>query len=111
MPGAVEIETLNQLTELLKPFEYVTREASGQNYVTISKIIPMLSCLNTQLNIMTLNSIVVKECKEVLQREVKKRYGLIEYNAHAALATLLDPRFKNLHFQDPAACGRAINQL
>lgn len=27
------------------------------------------------------------------------------------MATLLDPRFKNLHFQDPAACGRAIQKL
>lgn len=86
MPGAVEIEILNQLTELLKPFEYVTREASGQKYVTISKIIPMLICLNTQLRSMTPNSTAVKECKEVLQREVNKRYGLIEYNASPSLA-------------------------
>lgn len=29
IPTAVEMETLNQLRALLKPFEYVTREASG----------------------------------------------------------------------------------
>lgn len=36
---------------------------------------------------------------------------MIELNDHAAIATLLDPRFKNLHFQDPSACGRAIQKL
>ncbi|XP_029170131.1 zinc finger BED domain-containing protein 1-like [Nylanderia fulva] len=111
MPTAVEMETLNQLTALLKPFEYVTREASGQKYVTISKIIPMINCLSTKLNSITPVLPIVKECKEVLLRELTKRYGLIECNDHAAIATLLDPRFKNLHFQDPAACGQAIQKL
>lgn len=27
------------------------------------------------------------------------------------MATLLDPRFKNLHFKDPAACANAIKKL
>lgn len=39
-----ELDTLKQLISLLKPFEYVTREASAENYITISKIIPMVSC-------------------------------------------------------------------
>lgn len=110
-PSALEIETLNELTAVLKPFEYVTREASGQKYITISKVIPMLNCLTTELNNITPNSTIVKECKDVLLRELKRRYGMIELNDHAAIATLLDPRFKNLHFQDPAACGRAIHKL
>lgn len=110
-PSAVEMEILNELTAVLKPFEYVTREASGQKYITISKIIPMLYCLTTELNSITPNSTIVKECKDVLLRELKKRYGMIELNDHAAIATLLDPRFKNLHFQDPFACGRAIQKL
>ncbi|KAL0818783.1 hypothetical protein ABMA28_008110 [Loxostege sticticalis] len=81
------METLNELTTVLKPFEYVTRESSGQKYVTISKIIPMLNCLTTELN---------------HQYHSKLRYPI---------ATILDPRFKNLHFQDPSACGRAIQKL
>lgn len=89
----------------MKPFEFVTREASGQKYVTISKI-PMLSCFTTELNCVTPNSTVVKECKDVLLRE--KRYKLIEFKDHAAIATLLDPRFKNLLFQDPGACEQTI---
>lgn len=61
----------------------------------------MLNCLTTELNSITPNSTIVKECKDVLLRELKRRYGMIELNDHAAIATILDPRFKNLHFQDP----------
>ena len=65
LPNAVQMETLNELTAVLKPFEYVTRESSGQKYITISKVIPMLNCLTTELNRITPNSAVVKECKDV----------------------------------------------
>ncbi|KAF9423686.1 hypothetical protein HW555_001012 [Spodoptera exigua] len=67
--------------------------------------------VENELNSITPNSAIVKECKDVLLRELKRRYGMIELNDHAAIATILDPRFKNLHFQDPSACGRAIQKL
>ncbi|CAG4974228.1 unnamed protein product [Colias eurytheme] len=66
---------------------------------------------NTELNNITPNSAIVKGCKDVLLKELKRRYGMIELNDHAAIAKILDPRFKNLHFQDPSACGRAIQKL
>lgn len=65
-PNAVEMETLNELTAVLKLFEYVTKEASGQKYVTFSKIILMLNSLATELNNITTNSTIVKECTDVL---------------------------------------------
>lgn len=46
LPSAVEMETLKE--SVLKTFEYVTREASGQNYNTISKIIPLLNKFRSQ---------------------------------------------------------------
>lgn len=89
LPSAVEMETLNELTVVLKPFEYVTREASGQKYITIFKIIPMLNWLTTELNSITPNSTIINECKDVLLRELKKRCGMIELNDHAAIVVLL----------------------
>ncbi|KAJ8882280.1 hypothetical protein PR048_018768 [Dryococelus australis] len=34
---------------LLKPFEYATKELSGEKYVIISKIIPLINCLKTKV--------------------------------------------------------------
>lgn len=35
MPTSIEMNTLKQFTELLKPLEFVTRESSGKKYITI----------------------------------------------------------------------------
>jgi zinc finger BED domain-containing protein 1 (E3 SUMO-protein ligase ZBED1) len=43
MPTAMEMNILRQLLELLQPLEFVTKESSGENYITISKVIPMIS--------------------------------------------------------------------
>lgn len=106
-----EIEILKQVVQLLQPFEFVTRESSGQNYVTLSKIIPMINCLTSQLTSFSSSIECVTQLKTKLLAECKKRFGLIEFNTLAAFATILDPRFKNLHFQDASACGRAIQKL
>jgi len=98
------------LISLSKPFEYVTREASAKNYITISKIIPMVSCLIKQLQNLSVTD-TMKEVQQSLKKELNKRFGLIEMNTHIAIATLLDPRFKNIHFRDLHACGRAIQKL
>lgn len=105
-----KMDTLKQLISLLKPFEYVTREASAENYITISKIIPMVSCLIKQLQNLSVTD-TMKEIKQSLQKELNKRFGLIEMNTHIAIATLLESRFKNIHFRDLYACGRAILKL
>lgn len=110
MPSRNEIDILRQLISLLKPFKYATCEASAENYITISKVIPMVSCLIKQLDNPSITS-TMKEVQQNLQKELHKRFGLIEMNTHVAIATLLDPRLKNIHFRDPSACGRAIQKL
>ncbi|KAL4710716.1 hypothetical protein ACJJTC_004361 [Scirpophaga incertulas] len=35
----------------------------------------------------------------------------VHFLGRSTLGTILDPRFKNLHFQDANACGRAIQKL
>lgn len=42
MPSAIEIEILKQLLDLLQPLEFITKESSGENDITISKVIPMI---------------------------------------------------------------------
>lgn len=111
MPSSQEIEILKQLVDLLKPFEFITREASAENYVTISKIIPMISCLRTKMQNFTSTFSVVKDLQSALKVEIEKRFGNIESNSMVAIATILDPRFKNLHFQDLQACNRAVQNL
>jgi len=107
MPTAIEMDILRQLIELLEPFEFVTKQSSGENYITISKVIPMISCLLKQLPQIKPRFEVLLEIKDVLHAEIVKRFGQIEQVKPIAVTTVLDPRFKNLHFSDPVACSSA----
>ena len=111
LPSGNEIEAVKEIILLLKPFESITKELSGENYITISKVIPMISCLMSQLNSFSPKIQSVSELRGSLIKEVDKRFGQIEFNNHVALATLIDPRFKSMHFRNPIACGRAITKL
>lgn len=98
--SANEWSSLKELCLVLKPFEEVTVELSAENYVTLSKLIPMVSILKRQLasvmNEVTIFQIIT--CIRTIQQELSKRFDLIEDNAHCALSTYLDPRFKHLGF-------------
>ncbi|KAL4103262.1 hypothetical protein QTP88_009983 [Uroleucon formosanum] len=111
MPTAIEMNILRQLLELLQPLEFVTKESSRENYITISKVIPMISCLLKQLAQIQPRFDVLSDIKDVLHAEIVRRFGLIEQVKPIAIATILDPRFKNLHFSDPVACSSAMAEL
>jgi hypothetical protein len=50
---AIELNTLKELLELLKPLEIATRELSGEKYVTISKVIPIIHGIYHQIGKVT----------------------------------------------------------
>lgn len=108
---AMETETLKNLIALLQPLEFMTKECSGEKYITISKIIPMLFCSIRQISAVNADIPAIETCKALLITEMSKRFGNIELCTPIAFATLLDPRFKNLHFQNASACGIAIQKL
>jgi ABC-type uncharacterized transport system permease subunit len=49
MLTALDMEIAKGLVELLKPLELVTRELSAEKFVTISKIIPIIHCMEIQV--------------------------------------------------------------
>lgn len=118
-PSAVEMQNIKTLICILKPLEYVTKELSGEQYVTISKIIPMVNCLKTQINNIPVavgdgdgpHASVINTVKKEILKQIERRFGHVEDNYLIAMSCLLDPRFKNIHFQDAKACAKAISLL
>lgn len=92
MPSALEIAELRQMECLLKPLEYVTREISGERFVTISKLIPMINILSNHLSSFQCNSPVILALKTTLEAQMTKKFGNIENNTNIAISTFLDPR-------------------
>ncbi|GFR27038.1 zinc finger BED domain-containing protein 1 [Trichonephila clavata] len=116
--ASVEVLTKNDWTaidetiSLLKAFEVVTLELCNEPYQFASKVIPVTLGLNSLINncsTLTLNSIE-KVRKDILS-SLRKRLGQVEHNLMLAMATVLDPRFKNIAFQSEVAVETAIQQL
>jgi hypothetical protein len=42
---------------------------------------------------------MLKNFKNILETEIQKRFGQIEYVHHLAISTILDPRFKETALQ------------
>lgn len=114
MISGTQMNILKEVLQILSPIEKVSKEICGEKYLTASKIIPIINCLHKQIE----NLIPISEeaiiLKNVAISEINKRFGAIEYTKLLALSTLLDPRFKRIHFNNSVACSQTIatvNQL
>ncbi|XP_011858288.1 PREDICTED: zinc finger BED domain-containing protein 1-like [Vollenhovia emeryi] len=111
MLTATELQTVKEFTDLLKPFEEATKIVCGESYVTASKIIPFINILKRKLEMYVPVTDTAKHLKKTLMEGFTKRFENIEKVSIIAMATLLDPRFKKIHFLDKIACSRAIDKI
>ncbi|CAH1224449.1 unnamed protein product [Diabrotica balteata] len=51
------------------------------------------------------------DVQKLILNEINKRMGSIEQVSSLAISTILDPRFKKLHFEDHLACSNAIGKI
>jgi len=115
MTTPAELQILKDACTILRPVERVTTEMSGESYVTCSKIIPIVNCLiRTLEKLNTEHDISERLHKNILQ-ELRNRFhsedSNVEKNAILAISTLLDPRFKKLHFRSSLAASTAISKI
>lgn len=100
--------------KILSPLEQITVEVSGEQYLTCSKIIPLTNCLIKRLEGKTPITDISKELHKNILQEVNHRFGpnsYIKKNEFLSIATLLDPRFKKIHFGSAMECANVINTV
>ncbi|XP_018578649.1 zinc finger BED domain-containing protein 1-like, partial [Anoplophora glabripennis] len=108
MIQGMEIEIVREVLQILKPIEQVSKEICGEQYLTGSKIIPIINCLFKTMQHLDTSTEEAKKLLTCAIKELKHRFGVIEQVRLLAIATLLDPRFKKLHFNDFVACSQAV---
>lgn len=106
-----EIGCLRDILHLIQPFERLTKEISGQNYVTVSKVIPLVSCIRGMLENFSPTFEAAISLKTEIQKEVIKRFDKLEHCLSLALATALDPRFNLIHIKDAIAKAKVLNYV
>lgn len=108
MLTADEIDVAKEMLLVLRPMEVVTRELCGQKYVTGSTVIPLINCLIKKTDSIDLTHPTALSLKKAMLENLDKRFGRMEERSLLSVATILDPRFKTIHLNNPISSSRAI---
>ncbi|XP_030765200.1 zinc finger BED domain-containing protein 1-like [Sitophilus oryzae] len=98
MLNAEEWLILEDCICVLKPFDLMTTTLSGEKYVTLSSIIPLVRGLQYSLNRMNCLTDIGNKLKVDLLAIISRRLGSYERDKISAKATFLDPRYKKQAF-------------
>ena len=96
-----EWKTLENIQKLLKPFAQYTSLIGGEDYSTISSVIPIVMELNLHLE-ETKKCLELKNVSCLLQSELKRRFRKYtdpndsDYEPFFLMSTMLDPRYRVL---------------
>lgn len=98
---AMDWELCQNMCDILKPCEEVTKEISGQKYVTGSIVIPITTALISSIeNLDTRNyTFAAQVLQQDLIGALKNRFGNLDKSRTFKVCMFLDPRFK-LYFED-----------
>lgn len=92
---------MDDLVSVLRPFEKAAKEVSGEKYVAATVVLPIVNCLKKTVSqvLQACTSEGASLLSEMLLDNIDQRLVPLEANHLLASATVLDPRFKLLHFQ------------
>lgn len=106
-----QLNILRDLITLLGPFKLATEEISGEKYVTASLVIPLSNLLRQEIEQAKPSTDVGLSVQYDLLKGINERLGPLEHNIFLAKATILDPRFKKIHFISSKAVVNVISEL
>ena len=95
--------------KVLQIYEEATREASG-NYSSVSVVIPVINSIVRSLDVLEADVGVMRMKREMLA-SLKQRYSDMESNEYYAVATLMDPRFKQRVFSSSSSGAKGKQML
>nr|XP_017035011.2 E3 SUMO-protein ligase ZBED1-like [Drosophila kikkawai] len=111
--SAEEIFILEDLSNILEPFEHATRSISTEKNVSISILIPLICELNKKMidikpKIKTTEGISIFD---YLTARMPERFAHYEVRTVPRVATILDPRFKKDGFLSQSNADQAAKAL
>ena len=95
-------DLLQELKDILHPLQVATTYLSSEFNVSISSLLPVVHGMIKNLQPKESDSVAIKDFKKLVLQQIRKRWnidGVDPTNPSASLlATVLDPRFKNVKF-------------
>lgn len=102
---------MSSVFPVLQSLAAAIKDISGDQYCTSSKIIPLMHCMLSKINSLVIEKPLVKVMEKLILKEINGRMGAIEHVIPNAIACILDPRFKKMHFNDAKACANAVSKI
>ncbi|XP_076028560.1 zinc finger BED domain-containing protein 4-like [Oratosquilla oratoria] len=110
-----ELECLSKAICVLQPFDVVTKELSAEKITCMSKVIPLIKALRSCM--FSKKDAHRRELYETfplgleVRAQLHRKFSGLERRFILAVGTLLDPRFKKLHFVDKGNINEVQEKL
>ena len=98
MENLEEKQNLEEIVKVLQPLNEVTEDLSGENYATVSRVLPIINCLLNFIGAIQPITVIGKDLQASLIREIKSRFDSYRSSSIYGPSMFLDPRFKDVHF-------------
>ncbi|KAL7289053.1 hypothetical protein TKK_0017007 [Trichogramma kaykai] len=105
-----EMVTLKDVRPIMQVVNCVITELSSENNASCSVIIPLVNFMKQEIEDIAPNTDIGKKYKANMEKSIESRFKNFERSILAE-CTLIDPRFKKVHFKDGAALVHAINKI
>ncbi|KAK3914501.1 E3 SUMO-protein ligase ZBED1 [Frankliniella fusca] len=107
-----EMYTCRLLLKVFRPFYQITLELSGHKVPTASKVVPLLHLAKQALTrVETGNDLIAMRVRDVLLKAMNDYFGNIEQVRPYVMATMLDTRFKDLHFSSIVVSSNVVSYV
>lgn len=101
-----DIAVIEDFLPILELFDSLTKECSKGKSVSVSRIIPIVDFLSNKLETLEPTTEIGKIFQTTLVKNFEKHFGDSESNYTWSISTLLDPRYKKIHFKSPLKCSK-----
>ncbi|XP_063792088.1 E3 SUMO-protein ligase ZBED1-like [Pseudophryne corroboree] len=103
-----ELEDVGEILEILEPFQAATKLLVEEHYLAGSMVIPVTSIILDKLERLHPNKVAPLNVLAEAIGGMKRSFGTVEHVFLLAVATFLDPRFKNMYFSDPTTLSKQV---
>jgi hypothetical protein len=103
-----EWTTIKELSHVLRPFYEVTSTMCAEKYPTLSMVIPVINGL---MYSMEESEGGLDNLRKILKDNITERFGNIDDEFDLAVATLVDPRYKQVPFKSEESAANAKTKL
>lgn len=99
-----EQQILQEAVSFLRVFDEITTKVSSESVVTVSEIFPYSKYILRHLQKQEANTVPGQLLNVKLKTVAKDKFDKYETHGIISCSTILDPRFKKIHFENARSC-------